>query len=237
MIVRFLIIVYVFVLFTLNLIKISAASLTQHDDWQWNDMNVITSAETKLIMNSNVFLCLMDQWALWSQGALISYVPYFDKTSDAPICDLFYYILLLVAVGRICEYWRFPSTNTKQKLSCCRFLCTVPYTKRYVPGGVSRKPTIRHNTDTSVECDNAFYFLHELLWCCSSDWTSERGKLRAPWWNVFVFLSLSFTYACFWNVALISPNFAWSGTWLYCCYTFHASIPPENSRINSYRWN
>lgn len=47
----------------------------------------------------------MDQSALRSKGALISYVPYFDKTSDATtvppplICDLFYYIMLLVAVN------------------------------------------------------------------------------------------------------------------------------------------
>lgn len=29
----------------------------------------------------------------------------------------------------------FPSDNTTQKLSCCRFLCTVHYNKCYVRGG------------------------------------------------------------------------------------------------------
>lgn len=139
---------------------ISVASLMQHN-WQWNDMNVIWSAETKLIINS-----VFNGWlSLWSEGALISYVPYFDTTSDAttvaPICDLFYYVLL-VALETICEHWCFPSNNSRQKLSCCRFLCTVHYSVLF------EVATIRHNT--SVECDNAFYFLHELLWCCSSDW-------------------------------------------------------------------
>lgn len=49
------------------------------------------------------------------EGAPVSYVPYFDTTSDAttvaPLCDLFYYIVLLVAVETICEHWRFPSDN------------------------------------------------------------------------------------------------------------------------------
>lgn len=153
----------------------------------------------------------MDQSALWSKGAVISYVPYFDKTSDAttvaPICDLFYYIMLLVAVGTTCEYWRFPSTNTKQKLSCCRFLCTVHYNKRYVQGGVSQKPTIRHNTDTSVECDNAFYFwtwIIVMLLLRLTVWTRKiKGSLMK-----YVHFSFPLLHIClFWNVALISPDF------------------------------
>lgn len=121
---------------------------------KWHECH-IPSAETKLIMITNKpvsYFFLPDGSAKRDEGAwhlLCHTLIILPMPWRRPYLWLiFLTFILLGALERICESWCFPSDNTTQKLSCCRFLCTVHYNKCYVRGGVSQKLTIRHNMDT-----------------------------------------------------------------------------------------
>lgn len=153
----------------------------------------------------------MDQSAVRDEGALLLMCHTLIKLQMPWWWPYLWLILLLHFAGSSRnDLWIliffFPSNNTTQKLSCCRFLCTVHYNTCCVRGGVSQKLTIRHNMYTkSWMWWYILFFTWIIVMLLLKLRLNEENKGLLN--EIFIFLSLYFTYACFGMLVCYSLNF------------------------------
>lgn len=147
---------------------------------KWHECH-ITSAETKLIIiNNKSFSCFLPDGSVscmrWR--GFTSYVPYFDKTSDAMMVALpvTYFTTFFLPVAR----QQFVNIDVFPLIIPHRSSLPVGSFAQFTTSSLMFEVVCRRNWQSdptwtqSVECDDTFYFLHELLRCCSSNYVWTR---------------------------------------------------------------